>query len=725
MKKILLTILLSCLAMLSARADLIWYEGFNYPDGQIITNSTNWARHSGTGNDALVKNHKLEVAATGGVPVTRSDDIHRNFPTFTNTLTQIYASFTVNVTNFPNANGTYFAHFLNGSSTFYGKVFALTGNPGTSATNFTGLPGTFRLGTSGALNAPNKIFPVDLATNTDYQVVITYDPINQDSQLWLNPLSSGDASVTSGDTVTGTQQILQSFGTRQASSFGNFFCTISNMATATTFDEAATNVWSRTPVAPTIVYQPKGFSNFVGVAGSMSAVANGQSLGNLTYQWLQNGAPYSNPNGNSNVLSFPSPALSDTGDYTLVVGNPTTGLSATSAVAHVSITFAPIPPTITQQPTNTAVYSFQTATLHVAATGPGPIFYTWSYNSGPLGPNAADDGAGNLTITDVETNNGTAGTYSCIVSNQYGAAPVSSNAVVSVIIPPAVSIAFLRSLVDTNYLATNSTTLYQATGTVTTFTNATTGNTASYYIQDGTAGVNIFVTGGQTFRPNQGDVVTFIGFQSSFQANLELEADPVNNPTTTYSIIATNAPLPAPKVIPYSLTNSRPATEAIMGSLVMLTNVYFGTNAGAVLSTNTAQNVTAYVVTNASGQPFTLSFASVDLDTGLQTLPSFAWTVSGPLVRSNNLVSVLVTRFADIVTDAPPAVTLGTSHPGGSSTLTWTAVPYSYAYSVLAATTVTGPYTPIASGLVFTNSLGSYTDPNGSAATKFYKVSSP
>jgi hypothetical protein len=68
---------------------------------------------------------------------------------------------------------------------------------------------------------------------------------------------------------------------------------------------------------------------------------------------------------------------------------------------------------------------------------------------------------------------------------------------------------------------------------------------------------------------------------------------------------------------------------------------------------------------------------------------------------------------------------LGTSHPGGSSTLTWTAVPYSYAYSVLAATTVTGPYTPIASGLVFTNSLGSYTDPNGSAATKFYKVSSP
>ena len=52
---------------------------------------------------------------------------------------------------------------------------------------------------------------------------------------------------------------------------------------------------------------------------------------------------------------------------------------------------------------------------------------------------------------------------------------------------------------------------YQVTGTVTTFTNITTGNTASYYLQDGTAGIDIFVTGGSTFRPAQGDVVTFVG----------------------------------------------------------------------------------------------------------------------------------------------------------------------------------------------------------------------
>ena len=38
MKKNLLTLLLSSLALGSARADLIWYESFNYADGPV-TNS--------------------------------------------------------------------------------------------------------------------------------------------------------------------------------------------------------------------------------------------------------------------------------------------------------------------------------------------------------------------------------------------------------------------------------------------------------------------------------------------------------------------------------------------------------------------------------------------------------------------------------------------------------------------------------------------------------------
>lgn len=41
MKKTLLSAWLTCLAIFCVRADLIWYEDFNYPDGPIIETSTN------------------------------------------------------------------------------------------------------------------------------------------------------------------------------------------------------------------------------------------------------------------------------------------------------------------------------------------------------------------------------------------------------------------------------------------------------------------------------------------------------------------------------------------------------------------------------------------------------------------------------------------------------------------------------------------------------------
>src|SRR5437870_4259888 len=108
MKKNLLTLLFAFVATATLRADVIFTETYPYVDGPIIqvgTNtdgSTNWFRHSGTAlpSDALVHNHKEEVSASSGL-VNRTDDVHRNFTTFTNTQTIVYASFTVNCTNLP------------------------------------------------------------------------------------------------------------------------------------------------------------------------------------------------------------------------------------------------------------------------------------------------------------------------------------------------------------------------------------------------------------------------------------------------------------------------------------------------------------------------------------------------------------------------------------------------------------------------------------------------
>src|SRR5260221_13504616 len=109
----------------------------------------------------FVNNHKYEVDSSSSAVGARSGDIHRNFTSFTNTQTVVYASFTVSCTNIPPAiaSSTYFAHFYVNSSTFHGRVFAGAGT----------LPNTWRLGIAGAAGTPSKIYPVDLATNTSYQ----------------------------------------------------------------------------------------------------------------------------------------------------------------------------------------------------------------------------------------------------------------------------------------------------------------------------------------------------------------------------------------------------------------------------------------------------------------------------------------------------------------------------------------------------------------------------
>lgn len=701
MKKLLLTLAVSCFAAASLRADLLWYEGFNYLNGPIIatgTNadgSTNWFRHSGTASpsDSIVASQKLQVSATGGT-LSRSDDVNRKFTTGE---AIVYASFTVNCTNLPLnvPNGGYFANFLNGTTVFYGRVFATT--------NGTVLPNTWRLGISASSqsSSPNKTFPIDLATNVDYQVVVSYDTNQVLGTLWVNPISSADPAMLTSDALAGSQGILQAYAFRQASGFGSFFCTISNLAVATTFDEAATNVWPTNAVSPVVVYQPASRTNFVSDSVLLGAVVDGQGLGNITYQWQKDGSDISG--ATANIYSIPSAAVTDTGNYQVRATTPY-GLSVTSVTAFLWVTNPPVPPTITQQPGNTTAFAHQTVSLKVVATGPPTLSYQWFLDNNPVvdGPNFLGANSDTLVVSDITATDGTTGTYRVEVSNPFGTTP-STNFVLSVTNPPAVSIAYLRTLVEpATFAATNTTQLWQVTGTVTTLTNLTTGNTASYYVQDATAGINMFVTFGQTFRPQLGDVVTLVGFMQSFQGNLELEADTTDNQATSYTVLSNNlALLPAPVVIPYNdITNNIKLAETLEGSVVMLTNVFFTNNAIAI---STAANLTT-VVTNASGQNFSLLFSSQDLDTAGQTLPPFAYTVRGILTQNTNSPNgslnrgyqLTVTKFSDIVTDPPPAMTLTQSHSGTITALTWDAVPYAYSYSVLAASDVAGPYLPTA-----------------------------
>ena len=233
-----------------------------------------------------------------------------------------------------------------------------------------------------------------------------------------------------------------------------------------------------------------------------------------------------------------------------------------------------------------------------------------------------------------------------------------------------------------------------------------------------------------------GDLVSAVGVLSAFNNNLELACFVTTSSAffSPYAYAVVNNSinsLPPPLVFaPYSQTNNAPLMETnIEGKVVMLTNVWF-TTPGTVTGTGSTTTTT----TNAAGEPILVFFPGTqDQDIRGRTLPGFCWTITGIMSQfksgaySSAGYEVNVTRWGDILTNPPPAVTAAASLSGNNVVLNWTAVPYvtnyntpgAYAYSVLAASSVTGPYVPLASGLTFSTANGVYTDTpgNGSPTT--------
>jgi hypothetical protein len=402
---------------------------------------------------------------------------------------------------------------------------------------------------------------------------------------------------------------------------------------------------------------------------------------------------------------------------------------------------------VSGNPANSTVYSNATATFTVAATGTTPYNYQWFKDGSPLsdGGNISGSQQFQLLVKNASAND--EGNYTCVVSNFCGTTgftEASHGATLTVTNPPAVSIAYLHTLVDpVKFVATNANLMWRTTGLITTSTNITTGNTASYYIQDGTGGINLFVTGGSSFRPNMGDVVTAVGFLTTFSAGLELEADLTHaigaREATLVQILSNNiAAYPAPQIISWNglggIPNNTNLNYNVSGSIVMLTNVYFYTNTGMVTPPPGTRGNRFYWVTNSNNQ-FTqigIESSTVD-DLTNRTMPFLAYRVQGILqpfattttaspTLTNGNYEILVTRWVDVATNQ---LSISITRSNNDSTITWFATPLTAKYTVLAASDVTGPYTPIASGLSFANTSGTYTDVGASADHKFYRVTTP
>jgi hypothetical protein len=759
MKKTLLTILLTGLAGVSLQATQFWYDTItNYPGGCISTNSGGaWYPHlpgSLTANDALVVTNSYTTGAAVNGKRLRVNGLNTEYvmrlfdQVNTNPVSSgvIYASFIANANFVPAAGaGTYFAAFndlgtppsaTNGFN-FRGRVFEI-GNTNTYPFTNT-VAGTYRFGVANGAGDPAQggsasihYVPIDLIKNVDYQVVLKYDIDNGVAYLWVNPAAETDtANMAPPTTDLAGATSLAGLLFRQRTGGGTV--DVRDVVVGDTFADVVTNTTGN-PGPVLIATNVFNLTNYSGNPALMEVFATSFGGGPLTYQWYQISGGLTNavPGAKAQTYFIPSLSGSDQGAYFCAVSNSMFG--AWSKTNFVSVNTTATPPTFTVQPKSTSSSVGSTLTLTASAFGTGPLTYQWKF-----GGNAISDGSNpfgfpndncvisgsqtpTLTIAGVSTNE--TGNYSITVTGGANNT-TSTNALVTVNPPRAVSIAFLRSLESTTtWQPTDTSSTFSVTGVVTTATNLTSGNTSSYYLQDSTAGINLFITGDSSFRPALGDLVAASGTLNIFNNSLELQCV-FGNPYQTYSIVSHNNPLPAPTVFSPNLTNNAGLMETnLEGRFVMMTNVYFPSSGATPFP---AGNV---VVTNQGGAPFIIFISSQIPEIIGPPMPVFAYSVLGVLSQfksgaySSAGYELNLTSLADIITNQPPAVTAKATLSGNNVVLAWEAVPYNYSYSVLSSGNVSGPYLPVAVGLTFTNTAGLFSMP-ASGTAQFYKISTP
>jgi hypothetical protein len=226
-----------------------------------------------------------------------------------------------------------------------------------------------------------------------------------------------------------------------------FSVVVSNAFGTDTSSNAALTV----NLPPAITVQPASQSVIAPATATFSVTATG--TGPLSYQWRKNSVAL--PGAVSASYTTPATTLADHGSsFTVVVSSPHG--SVTSNVATLTVTAAPVVPTITIHPANQTVLAPATATFSVTATGTAPLGYQWKKNGFDIG------GANSASYTTPATAfNDDGSQYSVVVSNVAGNA-TSNPATLTVNAAPIILVQPANQTVSAPATATFSVT---ATGT--------------------------------------------------------------------------------------------------------------------------------------------------------------------------------------------------------------------------------------------------------------------
>jgi endonuclease/exonuclease/phosphatase family metal-dependent hydrolase len=375
------------------QAVVLFSDGFNYPDGALISVSGGaWVHHSGATGEVRVVSGRVLLSQTNSEDVSAQLAGQPYAPT---TNIQLYASFTVRFTALPSGNGEYFAHFkASGTSGFNDKLFATTN----------GAPvGSIRIGVANGANSANVFLSGSFSLNTDYLLVTRYSVSNASSTLWLNPSAETDTSVTAQDIASLTNTIT-AFALRESLSNGSGMGTLSldNLAIGTSFSDVVSNASAGPPI---ITAEPQSQTVVEGSTASFMVQATGATP--LFYQWQFNGS--SMVGATDATLTLAGASAAQAGQYTVAITNAIG--TTNSLAARLTVIW---PPTITVQPQSQIVGVGANVTFSVSASGAAPLAYQWLLH----GTNLAGATHATLVLNGVTTNQ--AGPYVVTVSNADG-----------------------------------------------------------------------------------------------------------------------------------------------------------------------------------------------------------------------------------------------------------------------------------------------------------------
>lgn len=768
------------LSMFAARAEILLMDSSNYPYANgLIAGQGQWYVYypKTPAGDAFVANNVLQLNTTN----------HDEVATPTNGWVDAgytYASFQIVCTQLPTAtNGGYFCQYQNNDDT-NDVCHVFLDTIGTT------VPGTYRLGIGNYTTSFNSLqppynFPMDLATNTPYTVVILFDNNGDDLQgatLWINPSENdwenaddllytyspgiGVGYAYGTDTTTSTGQLNIAVSQIGFSTYAD--AGISNVIAATTFPEVNTTnlpVWG---------IQPQPQTNYSGNSATYYAVA---SAVDVTYQWYSKISGTLHDDGvniigsTSNTLVINNFEASD-GYYSIArdaYGNTITSLTATNDV--ITTPTAPFfPPNVVVE--NLTNNLFTSTGFTNIALGTGPLSYQW-YSAPTNSPNNYSPLSGqtspalNLNLADYTY----AGNYYVVVSNSVNGGSIAYGPTnsITVIAPVVASLPQLHALMisesnlivqkynGTLYINTNNVTVG---GYVTSWSSL--GNSSSsyseYFIQNNGFGIEVYSasaahSGINTNNPPIGTYVLVTGPVEVYDTSLEIA------PASPSEVVPTNAPVQTlPPLLANSIFNNLSTngygTNAmdLCDSLMTFTNVYiYGTSSGGALGGGGSHSGVGGIFDSNSyvsiyftvGGPYggsntntinlfqpAYNYTTNSSTPGFvnqfdgQPIPATCYQLTGVYENYEGTPELEPSRLADYIVNPPSSPAITIAETKGVPTLMGSPLQTGSTYSVQAATNLNGPWVTEAYGLGYWPTNVTFTDTN-LATAKFYLISSP